>query len=60
MQYIQDTSIGFSSAIGFLIDIVREGGFRKELGLAIEGVREVGCDSASLSRYLGLLISEFY
>lgn len=58
MQYIQDTSSGFNSVIGFLIDVVREGGFRKELGLEIEGVREVGCNCAC--RYLGLLISEFY
>lgn len=41
MKYIQDTSIDFNSTIGFLSDIEREGGFRKELGLEKEGAREV-------------------
>ncbi|KAK7844809.1 hypothetical protein CFP56_010295 [Quercus suber] len=54
----RNTSSGFKSVIGFLIDIVREDGFRKELGLEIEGVREVGCDCAC--RYLGLKDGSFW
>lgn len=51
----QDTSSGFKS-IGFLSELVREGGSLKELGLEKVLVRE----RSAFFRYWGLLISENY